>query len=279
MNALEMIAALKGADEETAAELVERLQCGEIDCSVLPTGKDSAVQQAQIWAQEARTQKGIVEEIGKLVGCANDWETVFAVKAALSGAQQGEAIGWRKAKDGEHWPHIGGKYLIKLNGVLQHEVYEFDQGDDGMGGGEYFWDRDDLDEGAPFNPEKDEWLPIDEAGMPAAPQPAQVPEGWKPVPIEPTHVMEMEGAKAYRESKGGFYVRVKECYQAMLTAAPSGDAKREADKPINVDWPICNPACDPSLNGGTRSRGCVCEAAKASIARQSSDGDDSEGVE
>ncbi|WP_156495607.1 hypothetical protein, partial [Alcanivorax sp. HI0033] len=96
MNALEMIAALKGADEETAAELVERLQCGEIDCSVLPTGKDSAVQQAQIWAQEARTQKGIVEEIGKLVGCANDWETVSAVKAALSGAQQGEAepVAW-----------------------------------------------------------------------------------------------------------------------------------------------------------------------------------------
>lgn len=161
---------------------------------------------------------------------ADEANTLFeGYKAALSGAQQGEAIGWRKAKDGEHWPHIGGKYLIKLNGVLQHEVYEFDQGDDGMGGGEYFWDRDDLDEGAPFNPEKDEWLPIDEAGMPAAPQPAQVPEGWKPVPIEPTHVMEMEGAKAYRESKGGFYVRVKECYQAMLTAAPSGDAKREAE--------------------------------------------------
>ncbi len=102
MNALEMIAALKGADEETAAELVERLQCGEIYCSVLPTGKDSAVQQAQIWAQEARTQKGIVEEIGKLVGCANDWEIVSAVKAALSGAQQGAAPqpaqvpeGWR----------------------------------------------------------------------------------------------------------------------------------------------------------------------------------------
>lgn len=95
MNALEMIAALKGADEETAAELVERLQCGEIDCSVLPTGKDNAVQQAQIWAQEARTQKGIVEEIGKLVGCANDWEMVDAIKAALS-ASGGEAepVAW-----------------------------------------------------------------------------------------------------------------------------------------------------------------------------------------
>ncbi|MAC14238.1 MAG: hypothetical protein CL539_06105 [Alcanivorax sp.] len=91
MNAIELIAALKGADEETAMELVERLQCGEIDCSVLPTGKDNAVLQAQIWAQEARTQKGIVDEIGKLVGCANDWEMVSAVKAALS-ANGGEAV-------------------------------------------------------------------------------------------------------------------------------------------------------------------------------------------
>lgn len=91
MNAIELIAALKGADEETAMELVERLQCGEIDCSVLPTGKDNAVQQAQVWAQEARTQKGIMDEIGKLVGCANDWEMVSAVKAALS-ANGGE--GW-----------------------------------------------------------------------------------------------------------------------------------------------------------------------------------------
>lgn len=74
------------------------------------------------------------------------------------------ASSWKSAKTGQHWPHIGGKYLIKLNGVLQHEIYEFDQGDDGMGSGEYFWDREDLDEAAPFNPEKDEWLPIDEAG-------------------------------------------------------------------------------------------------------------------
>lgn len=95
MNAIELIAALKGADEETAMELVDRLQCGEIDCSVLPTGKDNAVQQAQVWAQEARTQKGIVDEIGKLVGCSNDWEMVGAVKAALS-ANGGEAepVAW-----------------------------------------------------------------------------------------------------------------------------------------------------------------------------------------
>jgi hypothetical protein len=91
VNAIELIAALKGADGETGLELIERLQCGQIDCSVLPTGKENAVLQAQIWAQEARTQKGIVEEIGKLVGCANDWEMVGAVKAALS-ANGGEAV-------------------------------------------------------------------------------------------------------------------------------------------------------------------------------------------
>jgi hypothetical protein len=98
VNAIELIAALKGADEETAMELVERLQCGEIDCSVLPTGKDNAVLQAQIWAQEARTQKGIVEEIGKLVGCANDWEMVDAIKAALS-ANGGEAVSGGRSPD------------------------------------------------------------------------------------------------------------------------------------------------------------------------------------
>lgn len=159
MNAIELIEALKGADGETGLELIERLQCGQIDCSVLPSGKDNAVQQAQIWAQEARTQKGIVEEIGKLVGCANDWETVSAVKAALSGAQQG-----------------------------------------------------------------------------AAPQPAQVPEGWRLVPVEPTTEMLGEGAIALfaqsREPLSSAYRSMLEAAQRcpMLTAAPSGDAKREADE-------------------------------------------------
>jgi len=85
------------------------------------------------------------------------------------------ASNWKTAKNGQCWPHIGGKYLIKLNGVLQHEICEFNQGDDGMGGGEYFWDREDPDEAAPFNPEKDEWLPIDEAGhaTPSVPENAK----------------------------------------------------------------------------------------------------------
>jgi hypothetical protein len=46
--------------------------------------KHHAVMQAQIWAQEARTQKAIVKEIGEMVGCANDWEMVEAVRNALA---------------------------------------------------------------------------------------------------------------------------------------------------------------------------------------------------
>jgi|GEM_PF-4239007 len=49
--------------------------------------KDHAVIQAKIWAQEARTQKAIVMEIGELVGCANDWEMVGAVRMALDHEQ------------------------------------------------------------------------------------------------------------------------------------------------------------------------------------------------
>ena len=45
--------------------------------------KDNAVLQAQTWAQEARTLKSIISEIGKLVDCSNDWEMVTAVKSAL----------------------------------------------------------------------------------------------------------------------------------------------------------------------------------------------------
>jgi hypothetical protein len=53
--------------------------------------KHHAVMQAQMWAQEARTQKAIVKQIGEIVGCAssNDWEMVEAVRNALSNASGG----------------------------------------------------------------------------------------------------------------------------------------------------------------------------------------------
>jgi hypothetical protein len=58
-----------------------------VTSAVVPDdSKHHAVMQAQMWAQEARTQKAIVMEIGKLVGCKNDWEMVEAVKAALASA-------------------------------------------------------------------------------------------------------------------------------------------------------------------------------------------------
>ena len=69
--------------------------------------------------------------------------------------------GFRTSAGGAQWPKVGHRYLIRLNGVLQHEVFQFDQGDDGMGGGEHFWSRGDLDECPAFNPERDEWLPLD----------------------------------------------------------------------------------------------------------------------
>lgn len=59
-----------------------------------------------------------------------------------------------------NWPRIGETYLVRLNGVLQKETFEFDQSDDGIGGGEYFWSRPDCDECPTFDPERDEWLAI-----------------------------------------------------------------------------------------------------------------------
>lgn len=55
------------------------------------TAKDNAIQQAQCWAQEARTQKAIVHHIGTLVGCENDWETAEAVKARIDELEQAKA--------------------------------------------------------------------------------------------------------------------------------------------------------------------------------------------
>ena len=55
--------------------------------------KDHAVMQAKMWAQEARTQKAIVMEVGELVGCQNDWEMASAVEAVLASA--GVPEGWK----------------------------------------------------------------------------------------------------------------------------------------------------------------------------------------
>lgn len=64
----------------------------------------------------------------------------------------------------------------------------------------------------------------------AAPQPAQVPEGWRLVPVEPTTEMLGEGAIAlFAQSREPLSSAYRSMLAAaprcpMLTAAPSGDA-------------------------------------------------------
>jgi hypothetical protein len=46
--------------------------------------KHHAVRQAEMQAQEARTQRAIVMDIGEIVGCANDWEMAKAVRERIA---------------------------------------------------------------------------------------------------------------------------------------------------------------------------------------------------
>jgi hypothetical protein len=70
--------------DQAVSELNEQASAAVPDDS-----KHHAVRQAQMWAQETRTQKAIVKQIGEIVGCANDWEMVEAVRNALSNASGG----------------------------------------------------------------------------------------------------------------------------------------------------------------------------------------------
>lgn len=58
----------------------------------------------------------------------------------------------------ERLPELGQKVIIYSAGVIQEEIYELDQADDGFGGGEYFWSRDGLDEFPPVDFEDDQWI-------------------------------------------------------------------------------------------------------------------------
>lgn len=58
----------------------------------------------------------------------------------------------------ERLPELGQKVIIYSAGVIQEEIYELDQADDGFGGGEYFWSRDGLDECPPVDFEDDQWI-------------------------------------------------------------------------------------------------------------------------
>jgi hypothetical protein len=80
------------------------------------------------------------------------------------------------ARDGELWPIIGHLYLVKIGGVLQHEVYMFDQGDCEPGGSAPpFWSREGLDDCPVFDPATDQWVALDaiDSAMIAAQQPVR----------------------------------------------------------------------------------------------------------
>lgn len=100
----------------------------------------------------------------------------------------------------------------------------------------------------------------------SAPAAVGVPEGFVLVPEWPTD--EMCAAAKAENDKWPFGAGHMSIYRAMLAAAPSAGNALPADSEcILIDWPMCNPACDPELDG-MRSQHCTCEAAKASIARQ-----------
>ena len=85
------------------------------------TAKDNAVQQAQQWAQEARTQQLIVKEIGELVGCSNDWEMVSAVKAALASKTEINQRSIRNAVVGMDGSGEGGTQGVQIVNSIDSE--------------------------------------------------------------------------------------------------------------------------------------------------------------
>lgn len=103
--------------------------------------------------QSAPDVSALVEALEEL----RDWYTEHTAQIDV---ERCASHGWNTARHGEAFPYVGEKYLVKIRGILQKETYEFDQGDDGCGGGTYFWHRDDVDEDPEFDPERDEWIPV-----------------------------------------------------------------------------------------------------------------------
>lgn len=65
---------------------------------------------------------------------------------------------------------------------------------------------------------------------------------------------------------GSLRERLRQCLDPLLTSGAQPD-QRDSAAEITVDWPPCNPACDPAEGSNGRNRHCSCDAAKASIAR------------
>lgn len=81
------------------------------------------------------------------------------LKSQLLHSHDEDAGSWKYISNG-HYPALGEKVILRLNNVVQHEIYTFDQGDNDFGLGEYFWSRDDIDECPAMN-EGDAWRPLD----------------------------------------------------------------------------------------------------------------------
>ena len=217
-----------------------------------------------------------------------------AVKAALSGAQQGvaesainealESGGWWASCSGCHETNEG-----VSDGPRSIFGCHSGSGCHECGGIGVIWHESPTDE----------QLAILAAEPDTAPQPAQVPEGWRLVPVEPTTEMLGEGAIAlFAQSREPLSSAYRSMLAAaprcpMLTAAPSGDAKREAEElrkdAERYQW-LRNRIFAADFDYGGLDAPCLIIAfpkgsiftsdADATIdaarLRQSSDGDDSE---
>lgn len=164
-------------------------------------------------------------------------------KAALSGAQQGEAepVAWAVFADNGNiriwgrekpagFPDAVPMYLSPtVKDLLTVQIDPIGYADPDTLSDYRAGDRLHI---PVYRPDASaEW----QAGIPvylhAAPQPAQVPEGWRLVPVEPTTEMLGEGAIAlFAQSREPLSSAYRNMLAAaprcpMLTAAPSGDAK------------------------------------------------------
>lgn len=67
---------------------------------------------------------------------------------------------WISVKD--KIPNIGQKVILCLKGVVQEEIYAFDQSDSASGMSFLsYWSRDDIDE-CPIMLQSDLWMPLPE---------------------------------------------------------------------------------------------------------------------
>ena len=64
----------------------------------------------------------------------------------------------------EYWniPNLGQPVLICIDGIVQEYVYRLDQVDNDYGGGEHYWDREDVDD-CPSVKDGDKWMLLPKA--------------------------------------------------------------------------------------------------------------------